>query len=333
MRVSMKDIAKAVGVSQTTVSMVLGNNKNCYASEKTKEKIFKVVREMGYIPNFSARILQGQPSRTIGLVTSLTGPETHSKVVERLIIRFGEKGLHVLMNNVSGLSPENKYKVIMELLSRRVDALVIGETTEEMTERIPATVKTIMLHALKVHPERENFCQITVDREHGGWLATDHLLKSGRSKPAFLGFNVAQNQAKISGYRRAVAEHCGSPDDARIYCPVTREKVDAYLSEMVDLFKDDVIDSCFCSNDYIAAALIHTFLRHGIRVPEDFAVVGFDDLSVCESLEITSVHQPLDELADAACSKITAVENDYPGDFAETILLKPELVVRSSTES
>jgi DNA-binding LacI/PurR family transcriptional regulator len=340
MRVSIKDIARTAGVSHSTVSRAL--NDSSLISDATRGRIKCLADEMGYSPNTLARSLVTRYTNTVGVVvTTITDPFM-SEVVKGIQTTADEYDYTVILCS-SEETPEREMAAVEMLRSKRVDGVIciasrIGAVYLEHQERIDAPVVIINNHNERMgrYPHT-----ISVDNHHGGYLAARHLVQQGDRRIAYVSGPVAVNHSssrdRLGGYHQALMEAGIEPEPALVVegngCPDGGERAFRHLAAL-----DELPTAVFCYNDMTAMGLMHAAGRTGLSVPEDLAVVGYDDILLASYLSppLTTVSQPKVEMGQEAMrialSLITGDEDILEGMSASSdALVRCRLVVRAST--
>jgi LacI family transcriptional regulator len=335
----MDTIAREVGVSKTTVFRALHNKGRIHP--QTRQRILDVASRLGYRPNLVARSLRLQKTSTIGLVAiGLTG-WFYSHVLEGVDEVAQENAYGVLIACSYGC-PDREREIVQMLLDKRADGLIIAPADPEdnidfyrqlIETRVPMVFIDRYIPGLPVD-------YVATDNERGGYIATRHLLAIGRRRIVFVSTASRERRAtsvvgRFNGYRRALAEFGisetvelgpGTPD-------VTPEEEYAYGAVSRYLQQGGQLDGVFAVNDDVAYGAIRALQAHGLRVPEDVSVVGFDnqDTSAFVSPPLTTVAQPMREMGKQAAHLL--LERTGKGSVTsppQHILLEPTLVIRRS---
>lgn len=340
MPATLSDIAKRVGVSLTSVSAVLGNRSDrsrVRVSETTRQKILAAARDLGYIGNVHAAALRRGTTQLLGL---LVGFSTISAVTERsraVHAAAWERGYRVLSYDGAMGETDRDVARIRDLLSRRIDGLILSQIIvgqeEAFLEVIPPRYPFVTLWC--GHSFRGN--AVTVDNYLGGRLAVEHLTSLGRRRPAFLAAGVETGSPfdRCQGWRLA-CEQAGIDFDQRPHLwfetwPIP-EPAQAYHAIREMLRPGSDIDALVCSNDFLALTAMRAMQETGMRIPDDIAMIGFDDEAFAPLLPVplTSIRQPGEALGRLAVDRLLSLIDD-PGQEPEQVAVKPSLVVRTST--
>ena len=327
---TIKDVAKHAGVSTSTVSHVL--NKTRYVSEDITTRVMDAVDQLSYAPSALARSLKLKNTRTLGmLVTTSTNP-FFAEVVKGVERRCYEQGYSLLLCNTEG-DLDRLYFNIDMLLQKKVDGLLLmsGEISNPELDIFSRhkPIPTVVMDCGET-----NFpCDKIQDNSlQGGYLATKYLIEKGHSKIACITgeLNKQVTSMRLSGYQKAMQE---------ADLPVNEEWLTSGnfdcaggKSAFESILATGALPSAiFVCNDMMAIGVINTASKHGLKVPEDLSVIGYDDIKLAEFItpSLTTIHQPKFNLGcqafDTLLDKIqTKRENNL------NIYLTPQLVERDS---
>ena len=320
--VRIKDIADRVGMASSTVSAVLGDRKYCYVSEEKKAKILDTAKVMGYSPNRMSRGMRGLPTNTIGIVGSLFTVPVMGALINNMNGSLEKHG-YITMLGDSKFQIANEKTLITEFLARGVDGLLLhthmqkAELDEFINNRVPYVGFAQKFDGLNVN----------MSRYDGAFMAVEHLIEVHCHRSiAFVATDA--NQRKFEGYQAALAKH------GIAYCPEfnINIKSDFEVMAATETIRKFNIHAVFCSNDFIARKLISNLEQGGKRVPEDIAVVGFDGMDLICNLvhpNLTSVKQPINEIAELACNLLIKKLNGQAVE-ERNYVIKPTLRFGSS---
>ena len=333
-KVTLKDIAREVGLSPTAVSLVL-NDRPCKISAENRQRIKEVARRKRYIPNQIARSLVTQHSQTVGLIV----PNIESRFFSSLARRFERgcraRGYVLLMTNSDDAS-DNDAELVRLLANRGVDGLVVVPSDERAAEgALAATLSQLPVPFVMTDRLIAGVVcdKVAFNNEEGGYLACSHLLDAGHRRVACIVNTSSQTGSeRLAGYERALAER-GVAFDGRLVLESDYYIQDAYAAAEGLLATDAT--AVFASSDNIALGLLRLLYERGLRVPRDYSVVGYDNSAVDVLFEpaLTSIEQNVDELADAALELLfRRIEEGAEGELGEceTRVLTPRLVRKSS---
>lgn len=330
--VSMSDIARLAGVSESTVSRALNNNP--LISEKTRERIQEIARSMNYKVNESARNLRLQRSHTISVVinTGSAGGQSFSDpfmidMIGAIADKLAQHKYDLLFSS-SIVSSADWHSYLMG--SRRADGvIVIGQGVDDSPLReLQRQGDPLVVWGGMAKPGAD-YCIVSSDNIMGGRQATEHLVKLGRRKIVFLG-DIAhpEIEARYQGYRAALGS-AGIASEER-YIDVAFSSESGYQSVMALLHQGELeFDAIFSASDNIAMGAIKALQAHGYSVPADVAVVGFDDIPIAPfyTPPLTTVRQDIHRGGELLVEKIM---QSVAGKQAQSEILPTELVVRGS---
>ena len=335
MRVSIKDIAKVAGVSHPTVSRALSDSP--LISEETKGRIQRLAQEMGYSPNALARGLVTRQTYSVGVVVTTIADPFVAEIVQGIEATAHDYGYTVILCN-SESAPEREIASVEMLRSKRVDGVIVtasrvGALYLEYLEQIGGPIVLINNH--NEESGRYTF-SVSVDNRHGGRLAAEHLVQLGHRRIAYVAgpANHSSDLDRLAGYRQALVEGGIQPDLALVV-PGNGRPDGGEKALQAILALDPRPTAVFCYNDMTAIGLIHAAQQAGLSIPQDMAVVGFDDILFASYLypPLTTVAQPKVEMGQHAMhmmlSLITAKEESEE-DLAN-IVVQGKLIVRASS--
>ncbi|QPC84983.1 LacI family DNA-binding transcriptional regulator [Phototrophicus methaneseepsis] len=328
--ITLDDVAKEAGVSRKTVSRVI--NANGYVSEATRQRVEAVVRKLGYRPNLVARTLASARSTVIGLMIPGITNRYFSQVIAGVESIAQENQYSVLLLNTYGDFARER-DAIRLLEEHRVDGLVYNTPTlpvAELRQLLPRQKAVVIIG----HDPIEGMAgTVNVDVYSAMIQAVEHLVDVGRRRIAYVKPGIDErypHRKRLEGLREAfrrlkldvpplmVEAVGGSIED-------TSNQVEAWLSTKPD------VDAIICYNDEAAVATIDACDRLGIKIPDDIAIVGFDDISLSriQRISLTTFRIPRYEVGVAA-ARILFEQIHSTGDTSE-VILQSAFVKRNST--
>ena len=331
--ISIKDIAKAAGVSHSTVSRALRDSP--LISAKTKALIQRLAHEMGYSPDARAQSLARGSSHTVGVVVTTIADPFIAQVVQGIEDAAQKDGYTVILCN-SHSDPEREIGAVEILRSKRVDGVIVtssrvGALYLEHLERIGVPVVLINNH--NERSGRYTF-SVGVDNRHGGYLAAEHLLKLGHRRIAYISgpADHSDDLDRMAGYRDAL-EAAGIPLDPALIVAGTGRAGGGEQAASVLMGLNEPPTAVFSYNDMTAIGLMRAVSAAGVHVPDDLSVVGFDDIPFASYVRpsLTTVAQMKAEMGQLAMEM--ALASMAAKDLAEfsNRVVKGQLVVREST--
>ena len=326
---SIKDIARLARVSHPTVSRALQNSP--LVNVKTAERIRRIAKESGYRASAVARGLVTRRTRTIGLVVTTVADPFTSEVVSGIEQTANDHGYCVFLAD-SNADPERERKVVQAFAEQRVDGIIVTSSRvgalylpllEEM--RVPIVLLNDQHPGAFVH-------SVMICNQEGSRMVAEHLAGLGHRRIAYIGdqFGYQSDTERFAGYREAL-DAAGIPLLSEL---VVRGdgKPEAGMRAMDALLAlSDPPTAVCCYNDMTALGAMRAIHMHGLRVPEEISVVGFDDLFVASYTQppLTTVRQPMRRMGQLAMENLIKLMSGQ--ESVVRIKVKAELVVREST--
>ena len=328
MTVGVKDVAAAAGVSVGTVSNVL--NRPDRVSASTVERVQAAIQQLGFVRNDAARQLRAGRSRSIGLVVPDIGNPFFTEVARGAEDRAADAGMTVLLGN-SDENAERQDAHLALFQEQRVNGVLLTPASDDLASlhRFAAGGMPVVLVDREV--DAQEFASVSVDDVEGGRLAVQHLLDAGRRRIAFVSGprSVQQVADRLRGAEAAVAATPGATLEVIEQSSLTVLQGRAAGEALVARAHGDRPDAVFAANDLLAVGLLQAFsFGSSIRVPEDIAMVGYDDIDFASSAVVpfTSIRQPARLMGEAAMRLLAE-----PPDEPRQVRFAPELIVRAST--
>ncbi len=333
-RVTIKDIAKSLGVSHTTVSRALSGNKSHMVSEDTRRRVERVAEEFSYRPNLLAKGFATGKTGTLGLLACESYQEQSGTQIESFLRAADERNYRLLVGMSAewgASSPETGQVAQMEqFISSGIDGLLVQTMgDEEESERILAAVED-RVPVVTFHYPARGFPGVVLDFAAGFHRATEHLIALGHRRIGFLGENwegAGHDTARGRGYFKAMTEHGLQP----VCLPVGRQQTESgyRLSREVK----DRFTALLCCSDYTAIGAYRGLDESGIRVPDDVAIVGSgdSDVSAFVTPALTTQSTPTRGIARAALELMVKILEGR--EVACQIVLASNLIVRESCGS
>ncbi|WP_323637103.1 LacI family DNA-binding transcriptional regulator [Pectobacterium polaris] len=329
--VTMLDVAKKAGVSKATVSRVLtGNN---YVSKTTRDRVFQAIEEIGYRPNLLARQLATSKSQIIGLVVTNTlysGPY-FSELLFQTATMTEKYGRQLIMADGKH-SAEEERQAIQFLLDLRCDAVIIYPrflSTNELEEIIEQHDQPIMVVNRTLHQHGDN--GICADHQQHCHDAVNYLIAQGHRDIAFVcgAANSPTGTSRLAGYRQALEEN-GVPYNGGLVAPGDWTHDSGYTAAKILLQRSATFSALVASNDDMAIGAAKALREHGLTIPQDVSLLGFDDLPMASWFypPLTTVHVPVAEMISYTLEKLLCrLEGET---VAPAPAFKGELIIRDS---
>ncbi|MYT95023.1 substrate-binding domain-containing protein [Streptomyces sp. SID8359] len=359
---TLEDVARAAGVSRATVSRVINGVRN--VDPAIQEVVRQAVSVTGYAPNRAARSLVTRRADAVALVVSGAGVEAEAgvgtgagagrarggsrpaaggggsftaqvfadpffgRVVTGVVDYLRPRGMHPVL--MFAETSRARDEVVAYLRQGSADGALVVSTHAE--DPLPGLLTEAGLAAvLFARPARPvPISYVDLAHQDGARLAAEHLLARGCRRLATVSgpLDVPAGRARLTGFRDALARH------GHAYTPVaegrfTQESGEAAMARLLAEHPD--LDGVFAANDLMATGACHVLREHGRRVPEDVAVVGFDDSSAALACRppLTTVRQPVEAMA-AEMARLLLDRPPGPSSPATSVIFEPELVVRAS---
>lgn len=331
METSIREVARRAGVSVGTVSNVL--NRPSRVAATTRARVLAAIDDLGFVRNESARQLRVGRSQTLGLIVPDTRNPLFTDIARGVEDAAAGTGLGVLLCN-SAASPGRERRALDLLEQQRVRGLLItpvGLRHDHLNRLQERGMAVVLLDRRAPHHDR---CSVRVDHELGGDIAVSYLVGLGRKRIAYASGPLDGDacQGRHRGALRAL-ERAGLAPDAMINLVQPELSVSAGRLAAATLLRlDPRPTALFCGSDLMAVGALHALMRAGVRVPEDVAVVGYDDVELADAaaVPLTTVRQPREDLGRVA-TELVVEEGDQPADHRHRhVPLAPELVVRES---
>lgn len=335
MAATIRDVAQLAGVSAGTVSNVL--NRPSYVNAATRERVVRAIRELEFVPRQGSRQFRPGRVRTLGLAVANLNNPFFVDVALGAEELAKELGVGVVVCN-SAYDPVREEQNLDLLVQQRVQGIIIAPVDENSSRIEMLKDRGVpMVFVDRVGDDRDCW-SVVVDDFEGGLVGGRHLLERGHRKIAFLGHpdKSVKVRTRLEGTRAAI-RNGGSPDVTLEVIAAESWTVQAGRAAgqaLADRAPEKRPTAVFCANDMLALGLLQALVHGGVRVPEDMAVIGYDDLEWAEisMLPLTTVRQPRTLLGRTAVEMVMQLlggSRTLP--TSNHVVLTPELVVRETT--
>lgn len=330
--ISMKDVARRAGVSVGTVSNVLNNKPS--VDPALRLKVMVAVEELGFVRNESARHLRTGASRAIALVIfDAANPffAEMSRAAESVVRRAGS--FLLMADTHEDLEREGDYLRLFE--EQRMQGVLIapmGDVSSALRRLRKHGIPSVLVDA---RPPDSSFSAVRVDDVKGGQLAAAHLLQSGRQRIGFLGgpAHLAQIADRLEGVKHASSAHVRESQLHVWHATSSNINEGERIAQLVaDLPISSRPNGIVATNDLLAMGLIYGLMRCRVQVPDDIAVVGYDDIPAATSaiVPVSSIRQPTAEMG-AMAAQMLLNEIETGAASGDERVLEPQLVIRASS--
>jgi DNA-binding LacI/PurR family transcriptional regulator len=335
-KVTIRDVAAYAGVSRTTVSNILnGINKT---SNETKEKVLKAIKELNYQPDFTAISLTKKKSNIIGVVIP--------SFDKSLAPIFRENHYYTeLVGGMEYVLKKHNYDLLLSgtmnpvecknwIQKRHLDGLIfLALFPENLYKELKSLeIPIVLIDNYEKHGE--NFPNIRIDDELGGYIATKHLIDRGHNRICFIGHDlnwISVDGKRLLGFKKALQEANLSLDENLIFDGIGSFYEVGFQMGLKLLEMGNKATAIFATSDILAVGIMKALQEHGKKVPEDYSIVGFDDLVISRySLpSLTTVSQNV--FNKGVLSAQTMLDIIEQGTSGPSINLPLELIIRKST--
>ena len=328
-RATIREVAQRAGVSYQTVSRVINNHPMVAAS--TRALVRAAIAELDYHPNAQAVGLSRNRADIIGVITHSIASPFFAQIVDGTAQALQAQGRYMLLGCAKMTSQQETINSLQR--SRRIDGMIIIlplSTSLEAAQQLASSQFPLVLVDLQYDIDAN---YIAIDNRQGAYCATEHLIELGHRRIGLISGPLIQPVAhlRIAGYQDALRAY-GLPYNPALVVTGDFAHTGGEAGAAHFLSLDDPPTAIFACNDQMAFGTVRTLRRHGVRVPEDISVIGFDDIAEASISypPLTTIRQPLYEMgrlaADYICRVIDGIETERL-----QVTLTTELIVRQST--
>lgn len=329
---SVKEVARHAGVSVGTVSNVL--NRPDVVAPATRQRVLDAIDRLGFVRNEAARQLRSGHSKTVGLVVLDVANPFFTDVARGAETAADAHGSTVILCN-SAEDPEREARHLAMLEELRVQGVLI--TPVDIAN--PHIDRLLSLDIPVVFVDRasgqRHRCSVAVDDQWGGLIAVRHLLGYGHRHIGFVGgpFHIRQVADRHRGAERALAEQEGARMTLFKTASLTVTEGRQTAEHLLALADDQRPSAVFCANDLVAIGVLQAVVQSGQRVPEDLAIVGYDDIEFAAgaAVPLSSVRQPREQLGRTGAELLAEEIADPDAHSHRQVVYEPDLIVRASS--
>jgi LacI family transcriptional regulator len=331
--VTIYDIARALDISPATVSRGLKDHPGL--RKDTKKRIVDAALQMGYQHNTFARNLRVKKTNTIGVIIPRLNSYFMSTVISGMEKIANDRG-YILIISQSQESVKKEIASVNTMFNSRVDGILVSlaydtENVEHFNAMLKKEIPIIFFDRVVDHSKCTS---IIIDNTKAGYDATTHLVEQGCRRIVYIGGSLNRNvyADRQKGYKQALAEHGIAFDPSLTILNTLSEQAGSDAAQQI-MKMNPLPDGVFAANDTSAVACIREFKLAGISVPEDIAVVGFNNDPISRVIEpnLTTIHYPGQEMGEIAASTLLNLLNNLPGVNLDTMVLRHSLIVRPSS--
>ena len=332
--VTIYDIASALNISIATVSRALKNDS--VVSKRTKKKIFDLAAKMGYRTNHFARNLRNQTTNTIGIIVHELSSNFITSVLAGVEKVTAEAGYDLIIAH-SSESFSKEIANAKNLFDKRVDGLIasLSFDTKNLDHYKPFKEKNVpVIFFDRVEQDGKNTV-VVIDNDKCGYQATEHLIQQGCKRIVHITSSLKRNvyAQRFKGYKEALSEN-GIPYDENLLIVHDLSESAAIESAMQMLKMNPLPDGVFITNDFVAAVVMRTLKENNIKIPEDIALVGFNNDAICTLVEpaLSTINYPGIDVGEVAARNLV---NHLKGigniQNTNTIIIRSNLIIRNSS--
>lgn len=330
---TIKDLARKLGVSPSTVSRALHDHPDI--SEATKKRVVAAAEKYHYQPNLIAQSLQKKSSSTIGVIVPEIRHHFFSTVISGIEEVAYEAG-YIIMVCQSNETLSREIVNTQALVANRVAGLLIAISTETTRHE---HLESVLRHAVPLVQfdrvvEELDTSKVVIDDFRAAYEAVSHLAESGYRRIGHLAGQegIALNRHRYEGYRAALRDH-GLAFEEKFHVHGGYREEDGRAGAEKYLALDELPDAILAINDPVAVGAFSRFREAGVRIPDDVALVGFSDTPAAALIEpaLTTVYQPAFEMGRTAAALLLEQFEAGPGFLPRTVTLDTELLVRGSS--
>ncbi|WP_188193916.1 LacI family DNA-binding transcriptional regulator [Nonomuraea sp. SYSU D8015] len=329
---NIKEVAQLARVSVGTVSNVL--NRPEIVSPATRERVFEAIKKLGFVRNEVARHLRVGRSRTVGLVVLDVANPFFVDVAQGAESVADDHDTMVVLCNSAG-DPGRERRHLDQLEQQRVMGILITpvETDNTWLEELIARGTPVVLVD---SPATGLQCSVAVDDRLGGQIAGAHLIERGHRRIMFVGGppSIKQVADRHAGVASAVAAADGAVELLTATAPALTVAEGRAIGERVAALPPaERPTAAFCANDMMALGFLQAMASHGLRVPDDLAIIGYDDIdfAAAAAVPLSSVRQPRELLGRTAIDLLLEEVAEPEQHRHRQVIFQPDLVVRESS--
>ncbi len=332
MKVTIKDIAKFANVSTATVSKVI-NKKDSNISQETRERVLKIVKEYGYLPNRVASSMVTKRTKTLGLVIPDIANPFFPEIARGAEDKANQEGYNLILCNTDNKVEKEDLYIAM-LQEKMVDGIIFTASSARLD--ISESLEKVNVPIITVDRDIENLKtmgKITVDNLNGAYKAVKYMLSRGYENIIHIcgPLTSTPTRMRILGYEKAMTEFGYKKEDLLIIDGQYSSQFGEDAIEKV-MKSNHKFDGVFCGNDLIAIGVVKALKKNNYDIPNNIGIIGYDDIYMARMIEpeLTTVNQPTYDIGyKAAELLINMLENEKIEN--NEIVLDTKLIIRSST--
>jgi len=338
MGVTIYDVAQKAGVGIGTVSRVINNSPQI--SPSTRARVLKVIHELKYQPSAMARSLARKKSNIIACVVPRFTGYFYYEVLNGVQHALSQCGYDLILYNIDKL--EKKEEILKRTLrERKVDGVLLISLS--ISDKLASRFLEAKLPLVLVDSYHDQLDYIIVENQQGAFLATEHLIRLGHRRIGMIDGCLSSAPAvqRLAGFKSALEQYHIPQDDALVVSVNSNGDPEILYNDGFNKFAgywamnrllnlgNKRPSAVFISSDIQAAGAIKAIKEHGLKVPGDLAIIGFDDIELAEYLGLTTIHQPMYEMGTKAAERLIAkIEGKVSDHFK--MIFPTKLVIRDT---
>lgn len=324
---TLKDVAELAGVSRSAVSRTF--TEGASVSSKTRQKVERAAKKLGYSPNVLARSLTTRRTKMIGLVSNNFHNPIFLEVFNLFTKGLQERGLRPLLVNLSDeIDPQNSLQMLRQY---NVDGVIVASSTlpPDFAEAFRA-VSIPVVQTFGRYTSSPKVHMVGIDNKNCGRMAAEHLLAKGYRRIGFLGGpeSATSTQDRFEGFMAALNEH---PDVEVTHSFAKAYSYEGGRDEMALQIKNGPADAYFCGDDVLSIGALGAVRAAGLKVPENIGIIGLNDMEMAswEDFNLTTIHQPIPQIVTSSLDLIMDLLEE-PQRYPETRLFPCHIVERGT---
>ncbi|KRG12451.1 LacI family transcriptional regulator [Virgibacillus soli] len=329
--VTISDVANATGLSTTTVSRVL--NHYPYVAEETRNAVLKAVEQLGYIPNNAAQTLRRQKTNTIAvLVPRLTNP-FFSHLIEKIEVEAAKMGMQILICHTR-YSKQKEMEYLYLLNTKQVDGIIMT-SIENKWKDIYKLIRNDPIVLCNEYVNEANVPIIRLNQVEGGYIGTKHLIEKGHTKIGYCSGGILSGVGfdRFQGYKQAMEEYELEIKQEWLFNDTFSDLDGRRVIHCIASLPDRP-SAFFAGSDEVAVGMISEAKKINMKVPDDIAVIGFDDQFIAQIVEpaLTTIHQPIQKIGEFTMqAMVQLLRSQTISNKREVFELPLSLIVRESS--
>nr|BBH85414.1 LacI family transcriptional regulator [Thermosporothrix sp. COM3] len=335
MPTTLKDVALRAGVSIKTVSNVIHGN--IHVKEEKRQRVLQALKELNYQPNLPARYLRKGRVGILSLVIPELRNPYFAEIAEAVIDAAAEQSYRVMLDFTSG-TYEHERQAIEKLHSNLIDGIILNSLMLKAEDLHIQGNEKLPIVLLGEHSLDMEYDHVTFDNVAAAYAATTHLLQLGRRQIAVIGFSRQMQREttllRFRGYAQALADAGLSLQESLlVYTPTAYDRESGAQAVHTLLERQQPFDALFCFNDLMAFGAMRALYERGLHVPEDIAVVGFDNLEEARFSvpSLTTVAPDKRQIGTTAVTRLLQCINGPETHVPGTVTVPFRLTMREST--